>query len=82
MNYDVIMSTPSQHRSETVAEGLTIEMARLALYRIGARMRAELGASDLQHDLWITPEGDLCEGIRWTLHQPDEVEFTAHIPHR
>jgi hypothetical protein len=82
MNYDLIMSTPSECRSEVVAEGLTLDMARLALYRIGARMRTELCATDLESDLWITPDGELCEGIRWTLHQPDAVEFTAHIPHR
>lgn len=82
MSYEVIVSTPSQARSETVIEGLTLEQARLALYRIGARMRTEMGATDLEHDLWITPDGELCEGLRWTLAQPDEVAFTAHIPHR
>ncbi|MBU3688539.1 MAG: hypothetical protein FGM29_03115 [Actinobacteria bacterium] len=76
------MSTPSEDRSETVIEGLTIEQARLALYTIGARMKTSLGAVDVEHDLWITPDGELCEGLRWTLHHPDEVEYTAHIPHR
>ncbi len=82
MSYEVIVSTPSQHRSEVIAEGLTLERARLALYRIGARMKTELGATDLEHDLWITPDGELCEGLRWTLQHPDEVEYTAYIPHR
>ena len=82
MSYEVIVSTPSEGRSETIIEGLALDRARLALYRIGARMKTELGATDVEHDLWITPDGELCEGIRWTLHQPDEVEYTAHIPHR
>lgn len=82
MTYEVIVSTPSQGRTETVIEGLALEQARMTLYRIGARVKTVLGASDLELDLWISPDGELCEGIRWTIHQPEKVEYTAHIPHR
>jgi hypothetical protein len=81
MTYQVIVSTPSEGRSETIIEGLTIEQARQALYTIGARMKTHLGAVDLEPDLWITSEGELCEGLRWTVPGPEEKEYTAHIPH-
>lgn len=82
-SYNVYVSTQEIGRQDRINDHPTSLIdARRMLYAFATLLQKAPKVHDIQTDVWLSEEGEICEGVRWHCAKSDDEEgcdFSAHI---